>query len=225
MSVSEALPPHAAAPLESGDRLTRCEFEKRYALRPDIKKAELIEGVVYVPSPTRFTLHAQPHAHLVAWLGLFASLRRGVELGDNATVRLDGDNVVQPDVLLRFADGTSRLSADGYIEGPPELIAEVVSSSAAYDLHDKMHVYRRTGVQEYVTWQVLEKRIDWFRLEEGVYRPLPPGRDGTLRSLVFPGLVLAPAPLIAGDLAAVLTLQQRELTKAGRAFRGPASIL
>ncbi len=55
-------------PLESGDRLTRPEFERRYQAMPQIKKAELIEGVVYVPSPVRFTRHARPHAFMVTWM-------------------------------------------------------------------------------------------------------------------------------------------------------------
>lgn len=33
-------------PLENGDRLTRDEFERRYAAMPHVKKAELIEGIV-----------------------------------------------------------------------------------------------------------------------------------------------------------------------------------
>jgi len=40
--------------LESGDHLTHEEFHRRYLERPDIKKAELVEGVVYVSSPGRF---------------------------------------------------------------------------------------------------------------------------------------------------------------------------
>ena len=51
-------------PLENGDRLTRREFERRYAARPDIKKAELIEGVVHMPSPVRFAGHGEPHSLL-----------------------------------------------------------------------------------------------------------------------------------------------------------------
>jgi hypothetical protein len=54
-------------PLNSGDRLTRAEFERRYHAHPEIKKAELIEGVVYVPSPIRFEKHSEPHGHLITW--------------------------------------------------------------------------------------------------------------------------------------------------------------
>lgn len=56
-----------APPLESGDRLTRAEFHRRYLARPDIVKAELVQGVVYVSSPTSFS-HGGPHGSVVGWL-------------------------------------------------------------------------------------------------------------------------------------------------------------
>lgn len=46
--------------LENGDHLTRAEFERRYDAMPGLKRAELIEGVVYRPSPVR-AYHAEPH--------------------------------------------------------------------------------------------------------------------------------------------------------------------
>ncbi len=49
-------------PLNSGDRLSRAEFERRYSTQPEIKKAELIEGVVYVSSPVRTQQHGIPHS-------------------------------------------------------------------------------------------------------------------------------------------------------------------
>ena len=48
-------------PLEPGDRLTRDEFERRYAAMPQGIKAELLEGLVHMPSPTRFRRHGRPH--------------------------------------------------------------------------------------------------------------------------------------------------------------------
>ena len=196
-------------PLESGDRLTRAEFERRYHAMPHIKKAELIEGVVYVPSPVRSTSHAQPHGFMITWLGVYAAATPGVELNDNATVRLDLDNEPQPDALLRLEErlgGHSRLSPDDYIEGGPELIVEIAASSAAYDVHDKLRAYRRNQVQEYLVWQVHEHRLDWWRLQEGAYVPLQADLGGIVRSLVFPGLWLATPALLAGYLAEVLAV-------------------
>jgi hypothetical protein len=58
-------------PLEPGDRLTRAELERRYEAMPRLRKAELIEGVVYIPSPGRLRLHSRPHLHLATWLGAY----------------------------------------------------------------------------------------------------------------------------------------------------------
>ena len=192
--------------MENGDRLTRCEFERRYAARPDLKKAQLIEGIVYMPSPVSVT-HAGPHAMIQTVLLVYAASTAGVRGYDNATVRLDLDNEPQPDVLLCIdpaAGGACRVSGDNYLEGAPELVVEVAASSASIDLHDKLRAYRRNGVQEYVVWRTQEGRIDWFELEEGEYRPLPPDAAGVVCSRVFPGLRLAADALLRGDLAAAL---------------------
>ena len=209
--------PTPACTLENGDRLTRREFERRYDARPDIKKAELIEGVVYMPSPARYGSHARPHAAAITWLGTYAASTPGVRVADNPTVRLDPDNEPQPDAALLVdpgAGGQARLTDDDYIEGAPELIAEIAASSASYDLHDKLHAYRRNGVREYVVWRTLDRRIDWFELAAGVYRPLPPDAAGLVHSRVFPGLRLPLDAMLKGDLAAVLRAQQRGVGEA-----------
>jgi Uma2 family endonuclease len=204
----------AGPALENGDRLTRPEFERRYEAMSLLKKAELIEGVVYVPSPVRHRQHGSPHAHLIGWLFQYTASTPGVEVGDNSSVRLDLDNEPQPDALL-FIDptcgGQVRISDDGIIEGAPELVAEVASSSVSYDLHAKLHVYRRSGVREYLVWRVLEQEIDWFVLRDGQYERLSLDAQGLVRSEVFPGLWLDPAALLRGDLATVLAVVQQGL--------------
>ncbi|NER52520.1 MAG: Uma2 family endonuclease [Symploca sp. SIO1A3] len=199
-------------PLESGDRLSRREFERRYHTMPHLKKAELIEGVVYVASPLRFEPHAEPHGNLIGWLWNYKIATPNVRLGDNPTVRLDLDNEPQPDVVLLIdaaAEGQSRLDEDDYIEGAPELVAEVAASSASIDLHDKKRIYRRNGVQEYIVWRVLEKKLDWFSLEAGEYVLLEPDAAGVIKSRQFSGLWLAVTALLSGDMVKVLgTLQE-----------------
>ena len=209
------LPAAGTPTLENGDRLTRCEFERRYALRPDIKKAQLIEGIVYMPSPVSF-VHAEAHAAINGLLCLYATSTAGVRVADNATVRLDLDNEPQPDVLLCIdapAGGRARVS-DGYLEGAPELVVEVSVSSASIDLHDKLRAYRRNGVQEYVVWRTRDQRIDWFELADGDYRLLPADDAGVVRSRVFPGLRIACRALLAGDPAAALAELQKGIDSA-----------
>jgi Uma2 family endonuclease len=201
-------------PLELGDRLTRPEFERRYCSMPSLKKAELIEGIVHIPPRPRFYQHASPHAHLVCCLGIYTSQTPGVIGGDNATVRLDLDNEPQPDALLMITPecgGQARISGDDYIEGAPELVAEIASSSASFDAHTKLHVYRRNGVREYLLWRILDKDLDWFALHEGEFRRIVPGDDGLVRSDVFPGLWLDVPALLRGALAAALAALQRGL--------------
>lgn len=207
-------------PLESGDRLTRDEFERRYNAMPHIKKAELIEGVVYVQSPIRFESHGEPHGQVMVWLGVYCAATPGVRMADNTTVCIDADNEVQPDALLRIEPaqgGNSRISDDDYIEGAPELIVEIAYSSASYDLHDKLKVYFRNGVKEYIVWQTYDNRLDWFRLHEGEYVPLMPNASGVVHSEVFPGLDLAVAALLEGDLTKVLSELQKGLSMAEHA--------
>ncbi len=209
-------------PLENGDRLTRQEFEHRYAAS-NIHKAELIEGVVYVASPVRAKLHSNPHAIIMAWLGIYWAATPGVDFYDNPTVRLDADNEPQPDALLRLepeVGGSSWISEDDYIEGAPELIVEVAASSAAYDLNDKLNAYRRNGVQEYIVWQTYENRLDWFALREGRYVPLVPDERGIIRSQVFPGLWLSVDALRQGHRSELFAVLQDGLqTAEHQAFR------
>ena len=82
---------------------------------------------------------------------------------------------------------------------------------ASYDLHDKLRAYRRNSVQEYIVWQVYDRKIDWFELKEGEYLPLAPEVEGVIHSKVFPGLRLAVERLLEGDLAAVLAELQKGL--------------
>lgn len=206
--------PTPLPPLENGDRLSRHEFERRYHAMPDVKKAELIEGVVYMPSPLRFSNHAEPHAQMIGWMWFYQISTPGVRLGDNPTIRLDLDNEPQPDAVLLIdpsAGGRSRLSQDDYIEGAPELIVEIAASSAAYDLHDKKRVYRRNGVREYLVWQIFEQKLDWFELQEDEYVPLVADTNGTIKSVIFPGLWLAVPEILEGNIPRVLAVLQEGL--------------
>jgi Uma2 family endonuclease len=201
-------------PLEPGDRLTRAEFELRYSAMPHLKKAELIEGVVYMPSPVRLRRHGKPHGQLITWLGTYEAGTPGVEAADNATVRLDLDNEPQPDALLLIdpaCGGQARVADDDYIELAPEWVGEVAASSAGFDLHTKKHVYRRNGVREYLVWRVLDQRLDWFVLDAGEFQPLAPDPSGILRSPTFAGLWLDAAALVRGDMQTVLAVLQRGL--------------
>jgi hypothetical protein len=212
--------PSLVPPLQPGDRLTRAEFERRYDATPNLKKAELIEGIVYMPPPVSHTEHSGPHAQFIGWLAFYAAATPGLMFGDNGSCRLDLDNMPQPDAYLLIppvCGGQAKIDEDGYVAGAPELVGEVAASSVSYDLHVKLNVYRRNGVREYVVWRTQDRQIDYFILREGEYRPLAPDERGILRSEAFPGLWLNPAALIAGDLAAVAQTVQDGVASPGHA--------
>lgn len=204
----------ALPPLEQGDHLTRDEFERRYDAMPEVKKAELIEGVVHIPSPVRYEQHGSPHAGFIMWLAVYRAHTPGVGVGGNTTVRLDLDNEPQPDALAlieRTLGGQATIDADGYVEGGPELVGEIAASTASIDLNTKFRVYRRNHVREYLVWRVLDEALDWFILRGSQYERLPLSADGLYRSETLPGLWLDPAALIRLDLLAVLQFLQQGL--------------
>jgi Uma2 family endonuclease len=203
MAISD--PSTKIPPLRNGDRLSSAEFERRYEAMTDLKKAELVEGIVYVHHST-CDPHGQAHSALALWLGLYRLGTPHLISSVLGSIRLDLDNQFQPDVHLRIASGCGGRAAVGdgrIVEGPPELVGEVAFNYASYDLHSKLQVYRRKGVLEYVVWRLEDGAIDWFVSREGRFDRLRLHPDGLYRSEVFPGLWLNPGALLRGDLRAV----------------------
>ena len=200
-------------PLENGDRLTRAEFERRYTAMPNVK-AELIEGKVYMSSPVRITHHAKPHSRIMGWLFNYCAVTEVVDFGDNATVRLDFDNEPQPDAVLYVKEefgGNSYVSTDDYLEGSPELVVEIASSTASYDTTEKKNTYRRNGVKEYIIWRVDDGEIDWFAWDEGEYVLLEEDKNGVIESRFFGGLRLNVKAILNDELQKVLSELQKGL--------------
>jgi Uma2 family endonuclease len=198
----------------NGDHLTRAEFERRFDAMPGLKKAELIEGVVYMAPPVSLDGHAAPHFDLIGLLWSYRAATPGVRGMDNGSIRMDLDNMPQPDVAL-FIDsahgGQAKIDEDDYLAGAPEFIVEVAATSASYDLHEKLRVYRRNEVQEYVVWRTHDRAVDYFVLRDGDFHPLAPNASGHFCSQVFPGLWLDGVALIAGDATASLRTMQQGL--------------
>jgi Uma2 family endonuclease len=199
-------------PLENGDYLGAEEFLRRYEAMPEVKKAELIEGVVYMGSPVRIFQHGAPDGIIQTWLGYYAAYTPGTECAPNTTIVFDRDNVPQPDALLRVlpeCGGRTELTRDGYLSGPPELIVEIAATSASKDLRVKLQAYRRNRVLEYLVWRTVDEAFDWFLLERDEYVLNRPDAQNVLHSRVFPGLALNLTALLARDAAGMLaTLEQ-----------------
>jgi Uma2 family endonuclease len=157
---------------------------------PNLKKAELIEGMVYVGSPVRINVHSEPDQDVQTWLGLYRHATPGIRGGGNGTMRLSPTSVTQPDGFLMIppeAGGRSQIDDDDYLARAPELVVEVAASSASYDLHEKFLAYQRAGAIEYVVFRVRDSVIDWFALRDGRFEQMK-ATDGILKSVALPGL-------------------------------------
>jgi Uma2 family endonuclease len=201
-TVEESIPP-----LAEGQKLTRDEFLRRWEAMPDLKWAELLGGVVYMPSPLS-AAHEESDGRIVGVLGYYAMSTPGCSFIPNATWLLLED-VPQPDGALLIRPefgGTSRIE-NRYFTGPPELVAETSLSRKTYDLRQKLELYQKAEVPEYLVVLVEKQEVRWHRLVDGAYEVMQPGEDGLLRSQVFPGLWLNPAVLfggLSGDLLVAL---------------------
>lgn len=203
-------------PLENGARLTGEVFLRRYEGMPEVRKAELIGGVVYMSSssPVRVDQHGEPDNLMQAWLRLYQIGTFGVKASANSTTRLGVNDIFQPDASLRIipeCGGKARVDARGYLQGPPELVVEIAASTASLDAGEKLNGYRRAGVVECIVWRTEDGELDWWILEGGDYRGLAPEPDGVLRSKQFPGLRLDVRALLAGNDAQVVAALQQGL--------------
>ena len=206
--------------LENGDTLNAEEFLRRYERMPGVKKAELVEGTVFMASPVS-EFHSDPHFDLIIWLGNYRSGTPKVRGSDNPTVQFGKGVVFQPDAMLTTPaalGGKSSLNAKNYTVGSPELVAEVAMSSVGLDTGPKRKIYLKHGVAEYVLWRVEDEAMDWWTLRDGQYQAIEPdAADGLLKSVVYPGLWLDKPAMLRGDMPAVLAALQLGLASPGHA--------
>lgn len=124
-------------PLRAGERLSREEFLRRWNAQPETKFAELIGGIVYMPSPVS-TDHGRMERWTSTWLGIYQLATRGTDGANNATTFML-DDTPQPDLNLRVLPeyGGGCVEDGRYLRGAPEFVAEVCVSTASYDLREK----------------------------------------------------------------------------------------
>ena len=211
MAISTSVKPLPIPRLEAGDCLDQATFHERYQAMPADFHAELIGGMVIVPSPLS-SEHGQYHALIMGWLTNYWGATPGVRAQDNATTILGDASEPQPDGALlidRAHGGQTALSEHGYTVGAPELIVEVASSSESIDLNAKRHDYEQAGVVEYVVVVIRQRTVRWFALQSGAYQELQADVDGVFKSTIFPGLWLHLEALCQLNVAQVMaTLRQ-----------------
>jgi Uma2 family endonuclease len=197
-------------PLITGTRMELEEFLRRWEALPDLKNAELIDGIVFVSSPVGLR-HSDFDSQISLWLGTYSAATPGARSGHNATCIMLGSSP-QPDCHLRLVTerGSSRV-ARNLLHGAPELVVEIVESSYSHDFGPKKALYQRAGVREYITVEAVMQDLIWRVLEDGSYVTMKPDAGGILRSRVFPGLWLNPADLWALDDSTMLALLRQGL--------------
>ena len=205
--------------LEAGDHLDQPEFHRMYAAMPPKFRAELIQGVVIVPSPLLFD-HGRHHSLVIGWLLAYDAATPGTLSVDNATILLPPDNEPQPDasLVIEPACGGQSRQEGGYLAAAPELVVEVASSSVSYDLHSKFRLYEQAKVREYVVVVLREKQVRWFALDESSrFVERSADADGIFRSTIFPGLWLDESALLSADAAKLLQTLRTGLASAEHA--------
>jgi Uma2 family endonuclease len=194
-------------PLYNGDHLTVDEFIRRYEAMPGYEKAELIEGIVYMAPPVSHREHSVPHFDIIGLLSVYKSATPGVVGGDNGSLRLDTENMPQPDAYLFVSPdcgGSVRIGEDRYVHGAPDLVVEIAGTSANFDLNSKLQIYLRNGVREYIVWRTFDRAIDYFLLRGSEYVRQPADELGRFRSEAFPGLWIDTNNLLNDNLAAAM---------------------
>ncbi len=200
-------------PLVNGARLDQSTFHARYEAMPPSTRAELVGGVVYMPSPMSSD-HGDESRNVAGWLFHYQWKTPGVQGGDGATAKLFKQSEPQPDHHLRIPaalGGHTRVDAGGYMVGPPELIVEVSRSSRSFDLKQKKADYERAGVLEYVVVEIDPDRIHWFLRSGNRFKRHAPGADGVHRSKPFPGLWLDSKALYAEDRDRLIAVLEQGL--------------
>src|SRR5438105_1116108 len=180
--------PRTLPPLENGDHLDQKTFHARYEAMPEHCRAELIEGVVYMPSPQKVP-HSKAQQLVIRWLDEYAEATPGTDALANNTQILGPASEPEPDGCLFTTPecgGQVYVDADDYLHGPPELIVEVSSSTESIDLHRKKHDYQKAGVREYVVLALRTQQVFWFVRRRGKYKEVLLPSDGIFRSQAFP---------------------------------------
>lgn len=203
--------PQRTPVLKQGQRLSQEEFLRRWEARPDIKFAELIEGVVYMPSPLR-RKQGFNDGDLGGWLFNYSHATPGCRVGHQATWFMHG-SIPQPDIFLMILPeyGGQAVYQGNYLGGAPELAVEICASSTTYDLGVKKRLYEEAEVQEYLAVLVEEEEVRWHHLQSGQYQLLTPDAQGILRSQAFPGLWLNTTALFTEDVDLLVKTLRRGL--------------
>ena len=144
-------------------------YEDMLANLPADSCYELINNELYeMPAPN--TEHQRIALKLVNKLFLFVENKNiGEAFITPYDVRLDYDNVIQPDILFIKNANLVNVTEKCFV-GVPDLVVEIISPKSVYrDQVEKKNLYERFGVQEYWVIDPANQVIEVMYLEKSEY--------------------------------------------------------
>jgi Uma2 family endonuclease len=176
---------------------------------PENERWQIIDGQAYCMAAAPNIRHQKITGNL------YASIREKLK-GKQCTtfiaptdVVFDDYNIVQPDVLV--VCNKSRIT-DANIQGAPDLVIEVISPSNSFmDKKQKLELYERFGVPEYLLVDPVGDLVERYRLVEGKYG----------RSDIFPWHEELPLVSLPGLLISLWDVFERDLAELNLVKEGP----
>lgn len=163
----------------------------------DGKRYEIIGGELFVaPSPIK--KHQKLAMRLADLLYDQQLAGHGEAYFAPVDVRLSPHDIVQPDLLFILRDRLDIYLPNGVVEGPPDIVVEILSpSTRGIDQIRKAALYARGGVREYWIADPDAPFLTVYSLRDGVYEAVS-HQDRMQPSLVLQDLAIDLDALFTG---------------------------
>ncbi|MGH7898131.1 MAG: Uma2 family endonuclease [Candidatus Binatia bacterium] len=167
-------------------------YEDYLELPDDGKQYEILDGELFV-TPAPVPRHQRVSRNLQWILEAYVRAHRVGEILDAPIdVILAPTTVAQPDLLF-IRSGRESIVTERAVEGPPDLVVEIVSpSSSRKDRTTKAMLYARFGIENFWIVDPDERTFEIWQLAGGSYRRVARGIDeAAIEPNLFPGLVIS----------------------------------
>ncbi|MFX0140685.1 MAG: Uma2 family endonuclease [Candidatus Hodarchaeota archaeon] len=163
----------------------RMTFEEFCSVVDEDQKAHLINGVMILESPS-----SNSHEDLFGFLyfilrGYVRKKKIGIFRGSRTLIRFSEYSGAEPDLLF-VSNANRHMVKSQYIDGPPDMIIEIVSTSTRHlDRGKKKKLYAQFGVKEYWLIDPYRQTAEFFYNHQGNWMPLLVDENGIFHSKVL----------------------------------------
>ena len=164
-------------------------YEDYVELPDDGRQYEILDGELFV-SPAPVPRHQGVSRNLLIILGTFIKDRKlGTIFDAPIDLILAPTTIAQPDLVFIRA-GRESILTERAIEGPPDLVVEIISPSTdRKDRTTKAALYARHGIAHYWIVEPKERAVEIYELEGAAYRRVTAETGPAIvTSPLFPGL-------------------------------------